>query len=75
MQTTQSYNALNEVVGSCLKDSLSESIQSSDNVQAAEVLHQLCGGQESLAEFPFASFLHSVCSWFVFSSHHVMFSF
>ncbi|KDO38914.1 hypothetical protein CISIN_1g0405541mg, partial [Citrus sinensis] len=54
------YNALNEVVGSCLKDSLSESIQSSDNVQAAEVLHQLCGGQESLAEFPFASFLDSV---------------
>ncbi|KAL9437253.1 hypothetical protein AB3S75_023163 [Citrus x aurantiifolia] len=52
------YNALNEVVGSCLKDSLSERIQSSDNVQAAEVLHQLCGGQESLAEFPFASFLH-----------------
>ncbi|KAK9205665.1 hypothetical protein WN943_015933 [Citrus x changshan-huyou] len=35
------YNALNEVVGSCLKDSLSERIQSSDNVQAAEVLHQL----------------------------------
>ncbi|KAH9782888.1 putative phosphoinositide phosphatase SAC9 [Citrus sinensis] len=31
------YNALNEVVGSCLKDSLSERIQSSDNVQAAEV--------------------------------------
>ncbi|KAH9782879.1 putative phosphoinositide phosphatase SAC9 [Citrus sinensis] len=54
------YNALNEVVGSCLKDSLSERIQSSDNVQAAEVLHQLCGGQESLAEFPFASVLHSV---------------
>ncbi|KAH9782921.1 putative phosphoinositide phosphatase SAC9 [Citrus sinensis] len=54
------YNALNEVVGSCLKDSLSERIQSSDNVQAAEVLHQLCGGQEALAEFPFASFLHSV---------------
>ncbi|KAH9782886.1 putative phosphoinositide phosphatase SAC9 [Citrus sinensis] len=42
------YNALNEVVGSCLKDSLSERIQSSDNVQAAEVLHQLCGGQESV---------------------------
>ncbi|KAK9205659.1 hypothetical protein WN943_015927 [Citrus x changshan-huyou] len=36
------YNALNEVVGSCLKDSLSERIQSSNNVQAAEVLHQLC---------------------------------
>ncbi|KAH9726910.1 putative phosphoinositide phosphatase SAC9 [Citrus sinensis] len=54
------YNALNEVVGSCLKDSLSERIQSSDNVQAAEVLHQLYGGQEALAEFPFASFLHSV---------------
>ncbi|GAY68184.1 hypothetical protein CUMW_262160 [Citrus unshiu] len=52
------YNALNEVVGSCLKDSLSERIQSSNNVQAAEVLHQLCGGQELLAEFPFASFLH-----------------
>ncbi|KAH9726883.1 putative phosphoinositide phosphatase SAC9 [Citrus sinensis] len=31
------YNALNEVVGSCLKDSLSERIQSSNNVQAAEV--------------------------------------
>ncbi|KAH9782907.1 hypothetical protein KPL71_009112 [Citrus sinensis] len=58
VQTTQSYNALNEVVGSCLKDSVSERIQSSDNVQAAEVLHQLCGGQESLAEFPFASCLH-----------------
>ncbi|KAK9200626.1 hypothetical protein WN944_015824 [Citrus x changshan-huyou] len=42
------YNALNEVFGSCLKDSLSESIQSSDNVQAAEVLHQLCAKDSAL---------------------------
>lgn len=69
------YNALNEVVGSCLKDSLSERIQSSDNVQAVKVLPQLLGGHESLAEFPYASFLHSVCSWIVFSFHYIMSSF
>ncbi|KAL5784249.1 hypothetical protein ACOSQ2_006641 [Xanthoceras sorbifolium] len=54
------HKALNEVVGSCLRDCLPEWNQSSDSVRAAKVLPQLLGGQESLAEFPFASFLHSV---------------
>ncbi|KAJ4723770.1 Phosphoinositide phosphatase [Melia azedarach] len=54
------YKALNEVVGSCLKDSLSERVQSTDSLQAVKLLPQLFDGQESLAEFPFASFLHLV---------------
>ncbi|KAJ0092940.1 hypothetical protein Patl1_26812 [Pistacia atlantica] len=54
------YKALNEVVGSSLKDCLAERTLPSDSVQAVKVLPQLLGGQESLAEFPFASFLHSV---------------
>jgi len=37
------YNAWNEVVGSFLKDILSERIQSYDNEQAVKVLHQLYG--------------------------------
>ena len=54
------YKALDEVTGSSFLDSLSDRSQSSDNQQAAKVLKQLLAGQESLAEFPFASFLHSV---------------
>lgn len=59
------YKALNEIVGSSLKDCLAERTLPSDSVQAVKVLPQLLGGQESLAEFPFASFLHSVWSWLV----------
>ncbi|KAK3204241.1 hypothetical protein Dsin_018287 [Dipteronia sinensis] len=54
------HKALDEVVGSRLRDCLSERNQSSDGARAVKVLPQLLGEQESLAEFPFASFLHSV---------------
>ncbi|XP_039055765.1 probable phosphoinositide phosphatase SAC9 [Hibiscus syriacus] len=54
------YKALDEVTGSLFLDSLSERSQSSGNQRAVKVLKQLLTGEESLAEFPFASFLHSV---------------
>lgn len=52
--------ALDEVTGSSFLDDISEKSQSSGNQQADKVLKQLFAGEESLAEFPFASFLHSV---------------
>ncbi|OMP06550.1 hypothetical protein COLO4_08073 [Corchorus olitorius] len=54
------YKALDEVAGSSFLDGVSDRSQSSDNKQAVKVLKQLLAGEESLAEFPFASFLHSV---------------
>lgn len=54
------HNALDEVTGSSFLGSLSERSQSSGNLRAAKVLKQLLNREESLAEFPFASFLHSV---------------
>ncbi|EOY04628.1 SacI domain-containing protein / WW domain-containing protein isoform 1 [Theobroma cacao] len=54
------YTALDEVIGSSFLDGLSDRSQSSDNQRAVKVLKQLLAGQESLAEFPSASFLHSV---------------
>ncbi|GMI96044.1 ARABIDOPSIS THALIANA SUPPRESSOR OF ACTIN 9, SUPPRESSOR OF ACTIN 9, MURUS 11 [Hibiscus trionum] len=54
------YKALDEVTGSSFLDSLSERSRSSGNQRAVKVLKQLLTREESLAEFPFASFLHSV---------------
>ncbi|KAB2067419.1 hypothetical protein ES319_A09G225100v1 [Gossypium barbadense] len=54
------HNALDEVTGSSFLGSLSERSQSSGNLRAAKVLKELLNREESLAEFPFASFLHSV---------------
>ncbi|PPD87944.1 hypothetical protein GOBAR_DD15132 [Gossypium barbadense] len=54
------HKALDEVTGSSFLGSLSERSQSSGNQRAAKVLKQLLNREESLAEFPFASFLHSV---------------
>ncbi|GAV86822.1 WW domain-containing protein/Syja_N domain-containing protein, partial [Cephalotus follicularis] len=54
------HKALDQVLGSSLRDCLSEKIQSSGDQQAVKVLRQLLGVEESLAEFPFACFLHSV---------------
>ena len=44
------YNAWNEVVGSFLKDNLSERIQSYNNEQAVKVLHQLYGESFCISE-------------------------
>lgn len=54
------HEALNQVTGFSLRDGLSESNQPSDRKRAVKSLQQLLDGEESLAEFPFASFLHSV---------------
>ncbi|XP_022734794.1 probable phosphoinositide phosphatase SAC9 isoform X2 [Durio zibethinus] len=54
------YKALDEVTGSSFLHNMSDRNQSSGNQQAVKVLKQLLAGEESLAEFPFASFLHSV---------------
>lgn len=48
------HKALKQVVG------LSSRCQSSDSQKGVKVLRHLLKGEESLAEFPFASFLHSV---------------
>ncbi|KAL5578722.1 hypothetical protein UlMin_011164 [Ulmus minor] len=52
--------ALNQVMGSSLWDHHSDRTQSSDGQRSVKALRQLLNGEESLAEFPFASFLHSV---------------
>ncbi|XP_022722014.1 probable phosphoinositide phosphatase SAC9 isoform X1 [Durio zibethinus] len=54
------YKGLDEVTGSPFLKGHSDRSQSSGNKQAVSVLKQLLAGKESLAEFPFASFLHSV---------------
>lgn len=54
------HKALNQVVGSSLRDYLPERNQSSDSQRAFKVLRHLLNGEKSLAEFPSASFLHSV---------------
>lgn len=48
------HKALNQVVGSSLRDYLS------DCQQAVKVPRHFLNGEESLAEFPYACFLHSV---------------
>lgn len=57
---TAAHEALKQVVGFFLKDCISEGDESSDSQPAVKVLRQLLKGEESVAEFPFASFLHSV---------------
>ncbi|KAB5530058.1 hypothetical protein DKX38_020139 [Salix brachista] len=54
------YKALDQVVGFSLRDFVLEKSQSSNHQQTVRVLHHLLSGLESLAEFPFASFLHPV---------------
>ena len=56
------HNALDQAIGFSFGDCISERKQSSVNEPAVKVLGQLLNGQESLAEFPFASFLHPVLS-------------
>lgn len=65
---TAAHKALNQVMGSSLWDYDSERNKSSDSQRSAKALRQLLSGEESLAEFPFASFLHSVLcfSFFIF---------
>ncbi|XP_004287153.1 PREDICTED: uncharacterized protein LOC101296222 [Fragaria vesca subsp. vesca] len=53
------HEALNQVTGFSLNDGLSESNQSSEK-RSIKSLRQVLDGEESLAEFPFASFLNSV---------------
>ncbi|KAI4324378.1 hypothetical protein L6164_023923 [Bauhinia variegata] len=53
------YNSLRQIVGSSC-DFILEKKQASDSLQAAKAIRQLLNGYESLAEFPFASFLHLV---------------
>lgn len=60
--------ALNQVVGSSLRDYLSERNQPSDCQRAVKVLRHFLNGEESLAEFPYACFLHSVLSFFILDS-------
>ncbi|XP_011037364.1 PREDICTED: probable phosphoinositide phosphatase SAC9 isoform X2 [Populus euphratica] len=54
------YKALDQVVGSSSRDFVPEKSQYSNRQQTVRILHHLLSGLESLAEFPFASFLHSV---------------
>ncbi|XP_057415949.1 probable phosphoinositide phosphatase SAC9 [Lotus japonicus] len=53
------YNALKQIIGSSW-DCLLEKNQVSDSQSAGEAVQLLLNGYESLAEFPFASFLHPV---------------
>ncbi|TYJ44804.1 hypothetical protein E1A91_A02G009400v1 [Gossypium mustelinum] len=52
--------ALDEVMGSSFLDGLPDRSHPYRNQQGVKVLEQLLSGEESLAEFPFASFLHPV---------------
>ncbi|KAJ4839192.1 putative phosphoinositide phosphatase sac9 [Turnera subulata] len=52
--------ALNQVLGSSLSDRVSGKSQHSDAQQTSKRLQQLLSGEESLAEFPSASFLYTV---------------
>ncbi|WCJ21885.1 hypothetical protein M5689_004000, partial [Euphorbia peplus] len=53
------YKALEHVKGSTLSGGIYEDNQSSDSLQVVQV-QKLLSGEESLAEFPLASFLHTV---------------
>ncbi|XP_057992420.1 probable phosphoinositide phosphatase SAC9 isoform X2 [Hevea brasiliensis] len=57
------HKALDEVIGSPLRGGVHEKSPSSDSQRAAKALQKLLSGGESLAEFPLASFLHSVQIW------------
>ncbi|KAF8390978.1 hypothetical protein HHK36_023278 [Tetracentron sinense] len=54
------HKALDQVIGFPSRDSLTEINRTSDSQQTVEILRKLFNGEESLAEFPFASLLHSV---------------
>lgn len=54
------YNALKQIIESSSWNSLLEKSQASDSQPAGKAVRQLLNGYESLAEFPFASFLHPV---------------
>ncbi|XP_010244500.1 PREDICTED: probable phosphoinositide phosphatase SAC9 [Nelumbo nucifera] len=54
------HEAIDDVIGLRSIDYLIERNKMSDGQQAAEVLKKLLNGEESLAEFPHASLLHSV---------------
>ncbi|XP_024984355.1 probable phosphoinositide phosphatase SAC9 [Cynara cardunculus var. scolymus] len=54
---TATYEVLSQVVG---KNYFSRKKESSDKYAAAKSLQELLNEEESLAEFPFGSFLHSV---------------
>ncbi|KAK8703510.1 hypothetical protein V6N13_047167 [Hibiscus sabdariffa] len=54
------YKALDDVMGSSFLDSSSDRSHHDGNNQAVNFLKQLLSGEESLAEFPFGSFLHPV---------------
>ncbi|TQD80193.1 hypothetical protein C1H46_034247 [Malus baccata] len=54
------HEALNQVIGYSVRNCLYERKQSPDRKRTIKVLQKLLGREESLAEFPFASFLHSV---------------
>lgn len=64
------HEALNQVTGFSLNDGLSESNQSSEK-RSIKSLREVLDGEESLAEFPFASFLNSVL-FQAFSSFYVL---
>ncbi|GMH21986.1 hypothetical protein Nepgr_023829 [Nepenthes gracilis] len=57
---TAAHKALEFVAGFPLVDSLAERCQPSDGSKSNMGIRELLNGEESLAEFPFASFLHSV---------------
>ncbi|KAI3511442.1 hypothetical protein L1887_18595 [Cichorium endivia] len=54
---TATYKALAHVVG---RNYIAGKKESSDKNGAGKILEQLLDGEESLAEFPFGSFLHSI---------------
>lgn len=57
---TATHKALDQVMGSSLWNNDSERNKSSETQRSVKALRKLLNGEESLAEFPFASFLHSV---------------
>ncbi|XP_024928266.3 probable phosphoinositide phosphatase SAC9 isoform X2 [Ziziphus jujuba] len=54
------YKAFNQVMGSSSREYHYERNQSTNSQHTVKVLQRLLNGEESLAEFPFSSFLHSV---------------
>lgn len=64
--------ALNEVFGSSITNHLAVRGQPSPNREDFNFLRQILGQEESLAEFPYASFLHKViCFLYVFKLHYL----
>ncbi|KAL2920819.1 putative phosphoinositide phosphatase SAC9 [Bienertia sinuspersici] len=57
---TAAFTALDQVVGYSLNDGTVERCKPSGAPESSKILRKLLNGEESLAEFPFASFLSSV---------------